>query len=144
MQPTEFCTTGAIRNRLLILCTASYAQLSCKHDARWQNLISFVTAVIANTEHLAYCQSPYLFFSRKKVSTRTMARWSISFSKTLACRHLKRNYDTLVKNLHCVLTTVTPCTDWHFVCFVFSWNLRCVYSGTPRAHGRSPIAKEMW
>ena len=48
----DLCTSMEFRFDARL--SASYARLSCKHDARWQNLIYFVEAVTTNTVHLAW------------------------------------------------------------------------------------------
>ena len=48
------CPRANKDNQIDVRLSASYARLSCKHDARWQNLIYFVTAVTTNTVHLAW------------------------------------------------------------------------------------------
>ena len=48
--------------------SASYARLLCKHDAHWQNLTYFVTAVMTNTAHLALCYWGKKLYKQRFVS----------------------------------------------------------------------------
>ena len=54
--------------RLNTHLSASYARLLCKHDAHWQNLTYFVTAVMTNTAHLALCYWDKKLYKQRFVS----------------------------------------------------------------------------
>lgn len=54
--------------RLNTRLSASYARVLCKHDAQWQNLTYFVTAVMTNTAHLALCYWGKKLYKQRFVS----------------------------------------------------------------------------